>query len=132
MFIHSVSFQSIMSPTVPVGGPVTMRYTYDSGENYAVISITIYCEAAKGTHARYQWFLNGTLLHDRGSFYYVNHQHPELAMLMLSVGDSSAGTYHCEVSDSFDNTTAISSRRLYLDKHSTVDPFFHDVSQTSS
>ncbi|XP_030273400.1 Fc receptor-like protein 3 isoform X2 [Sparus aurata] len=109
--------EKIPLEVVPVGGPVTMRYTYDSGENYAVISITIYCEAAKGTHARYQWFLNGTLLHDRGSFYYVHHQHPELAMLMLSVGDSSAGTYHCEVSDSFDNTTAISSRRLYLDKH---------------
>ena len=101
-----------------------MRYTYDSGENYAVIGVTVYCEAAKGTHARYQWFLNETLLHDRGSFYYVDQQPPELAMLMLSVGDSSAGTYHCEVSDSFDNTSALSSRRLYVDKQSTVDPFF--------
>ncbi|XP_036948464.1 muscle M-line assembly protein unc-89-like isoform X4 [Acanthopagrus latus] len=109
--------EKIPLEVVPVGGPVKMPYTYDSGENYDVIGVTFYCKAEKGTHPRYQWFLNGTLLDDRGSFYYVDHQPPEMAMLMLSVGDSSAGTYHCEVSDSFDNTTAISSRRLYLDKH---------------
>ncbi|KAM8773275.1 platelet endothelial cell adhesion molecule [Acanthopagrus schlegelii] len=108
--------EKIPLEVVPVGGPVKMPYTYDGGENYDVIGVTFYCKAEKGTHPRYQWFLNGTLLDDRGSFYYVDHQPPEMAMLMLSVGDSSAGTYHCEVSDSFDNTTAISSRRLYLDK----------------
>ncbi|XP_073328643.1 platelet endothelial cell adhesion molecule [Pagrus major] len=101
---------------VPVGGPVTMRYDHHSGENYAVISLSFYCKAAKGTHPRYQWFLNKTLLHDRGSFYSVVHQPPEQSILMLSVGRSSAGTYHCEVSDSFDNTIAIRSKGRYVDK----------------
>ncbi|XP_029310269.1 hemicentin-2 isoform X2 [Cottoperca gobio] len=108
--------QWISLEVVPVGGPVTMRYDYDIGENYAVISLRFYCKAAKGSLPRYQWFLNKTLLHDRGSFYYVVNQPPEESVLILSVGRSSTGSYHCEVSDSFDNTTAISSKMLYLDK----------------
>ncbi|XP_042340419.1 uncharacterized protein LOC121941657 [Plectropomus leopardus] len=101
---------------VPVGGPVTMHYDYDVGENYAVIGLRFYCKAAKGSLPRYQWFLNKTRLHDQGSFYSVVNQPPEQSILLLSVGRSSAGTYHCEVSDNFDNTTAISSRTLYMDK----------------
>lgn len=112
----------MMSPTVPVDGPVTMHYDYDIGENYAVVGLRFYCKAAKGSLPRYQWFLNKTLLHDRGSFYYAVHQPPEQSILLLSVGRSSAGTYRCEVSDNFDNTTVISSGRRYLDKEGTVDP----------
>lgn len=111
-----------MSPTVPVGRPVTMHYDYDVGENYAVIGLRLYCKSANGSLPRYQWFLNKTLLHDRGSFYHVVNQPPEQSILLLSVGRSSAGTYHCQVSDSFDSTTAISSKRRYLDKEGTVDP----------
>ncbi|XP_044047330.1 Fc receptor-like protein 3 isoform X2 [Siniperca chuatsi] len=101
---------------VPVGGPVMMHYEYDIGENYAVISLRFYCKVVKGSLPRYQWFLNNTLLHGRGSFYNVVNQPPEQSKLLLSVGRSSAGTYHCEVSDSYDSTTAISSKRQYLDK----------------
>lgn len=93
-----------------------MHSDSDIGDNYAVIGLRFYCKAAKGSLPRYQWFLNKTLLHDRGSFYYVVNQPPEQSVLLLSVGRSSTGMYHCEVSDSFDNTTAISSKRRYLDK----------------
>uniref|UniRef100_A0A1A7WDQ1 Ig-like domain-containing protein n=1 Tax=Iconisemion striatum TaxID=60296 RepID=A0A1A7WDQ1_9TELE len=99
-----------------VGGPVSIQSQYDMAENYAVIGLRFYCKAAKGTHPRFQWFLNQTLLSNKGSFYYVFDQLPEQSILLLSVGRSSAGTYHCEVSDSFDNTTAISSRRHHVDK----------------
>ncbi|KAM7393833.1 hypothetical protein PAMP_020673 [Pampus punctatissimus] len=101
---------------VPVGGPVTISYDYDIGENYDVIGLRFYCKVAKGSHLRYWWFLNKTLLREQGSFYYVANQPPEQSVLLLSVGRSSAGTYHCEVSDSFDNTTAISSKTYYIDK----------------
>ncbi|XP_069561132.1 Fc receptor-like protein 3 isoform X1 [Brachyistius frenatus] len=101
---------------VPVGGPVTMRSDFDTGENYAVVGLHLYCKAAKGSHPRYQWFLNRTLLRDRGSFYYVVDQAPEQSTLLLSVGRSSAGSYHCEVSDSFDNTTTLRSPTCYLDQ----------------
>uniref|UniRef100_A0A8C9YIP2 Si:dkey-93h22.7 n=1 Tax=Sander lucioperca TaxID=283035 RepID=A0A8C9YIP2_SANLU len=108
--------QRIPLEVVPVGGPVMMHFDYDVGENHAVIGLRLYCKAAKGSLPRYQWFLNNTLLHDRGRFFYVVNQPSEQSILLLSVGRSSAGTYHCEVSDSFDNTTAIGSKRLYLDK----------------
>ncbi|XP_077380647.1 platelet endothelial cell adhesion molecule isoform X6 [Festucalex cinctus] len=101
---------------VSVGGPVMMHYDYDIGQNYAVIGLRLYCKARKGSHPRYQWFLNQTLLQGRGSFYYVVNQPPDQSILLLSVGRSSTGTYHCEVSDIFDNTTAISSNKQYIDK----------------
>lgn len=126
-FSYHVSFQLIMSPTVPVGGPVTIRSDIHLGENYAVIAVAFYCQAAKGTHPQYQWFLNKTLLHDNGSFYNMYHYPPRQSLLMLSVGRDSAGTYHCEVSDNFDNTTAISSKRHYVDKEGTVDPLLYSI-----
>ncbi|KAM9819787.1 uncharacterized protein ACBT44_009441 isoform 2-T2 [Syngnathus typhle] len=101
---------------VSVGGPVVMHYDFDIGQNYAVIGLRFYCKATKGTHPRFQWFLNQTLLQDRGKFYYVVNQPPDQSILLLSVGSSSAGTYYCEVADIFDNTTAISSNKQYIDK----------------
>nr|XP_040041770.1 contactin-5 isoform X1 [Gasterosteus aculeatus aculeatus] len=105
----------ILLKVVPVGGPVRIRYDYDV-ENYAVIGLRFYCRAAKGSLPQYRWFLNKTLLHDRGSFYHVVNQPPEQSILLLSAGRSSAGTYHCDVSDSFDSSSSISSNKLYLDK----------------
>lgn len=107
-------------PTVPVSGPVTMHYDYDTGENYAVTGLRFYCKAEKGSHPHYQWFHDKTLLQDRGTYYYVVDQMPQRSILLLSVGRESAGTYYCEVSDSFDNSTTISSKRRYLDKEGTV------------
>ncbi|XP_061625838.1 platelet endothelial cell adhesion molecule isoform X2 [Phyllopteryx taeniolatus] len=101
---------------VSVSGPVMMHYDYEIGKNYAVIGQRFYCKATKGSHPRYQWFLNQTLLQGRGSFYYTVNQPPDQSILLLSVGRSSAGTYHCEVSDIFDNTTAISSKKQYIDE----------------
>lgn len=120
-FMVCVSFFTVqLCLTVPVGGPVTMNYDNDVGEDHTVIGLRFYCKAAKGSMPRYQWFLNNAPLHDRGSFYYVVDQPPERSMLLLSVGRSSTGTYHCEVSDSFDNATAISSKRQYIDRKGAV------------
>lgn len=104
----------MLCPPVPVGGPATMSYDYDFGENYAVIGMRLYCQAAKGSHPRYQWFRNEMLLHHQDSFYIVN-QRPQGSILLLSGGLSSDGTYHCEVSDSFDNTAVIRSNKMYID-----------------
>ncbi|KAM6939545.1 Fc receptor-like protein 5, partial [Xenentodon cancila] len=108
--------QHLSLKVVPVGGPVEMHYNYDMAENYAVIGLRFYCKAAEGSHPHVDWYLNNVLLSERGSFYYVFNQLPFQSILLLSVGSRSAGSYHCEVSDSFDNSTAISSKRLYLDK----------------
>lgn len=103
-------------PTVPVSGPVRMHYEYDTGENYAVTGLRFYCKAAEGSHPHFQWYINATPLSGQGNFYSIFNQLPEQSILLLSVGRSSAGTYHCKVSDSFDNTSAICSIRLYLDE----------------
>ncbi|XP_077462048.1 uncharacterized protein LOC144077858 isoform X2 [Stigmatopora argus] len=102
---------------VSVGGPVVMHYDYDIGENYAVVALTFYCKTTKGSFPRYRWFLNKTLLQNRGSFYYTvsNNQQLDQSILLISVGRSSMGTYHCEVSDMFDNATVISSKKTYID-----------------
>ncbi|TNM85451.1 hypothetical protein fugu_007722 [Takifugu bimaculatus] len=101
---RTVYSQWIPIEVVPVSGPVTMTYDYDVGENYAVIGL------------KYRWFLNETLLNDSGSFYYVVNRPPEQSILLLSVGRRSAGTYRCEVRDSFDDSSAISSKRLFVSK----------------
>jgi len=99
-----------------------MYYEHDMAANFAVIGLRLFCKAAKGSHPRIQWYLNKTSLHGRGSFYNVfEEQLPEQSILLLSVGNSSAGTYHCEVSDSFDNTSVIRSLGRYLDKEGTAD-----------
>ncbi|XP_033181834.1 platelet endothelial cell adhesion molecule-like [Anabas testudineus] len=97
-------------------GQVMMTYECDMGENYAVVHVRFFCKVAKGSHPSYKWFLNNTLLSEQQSFYRVDNQPPGESMLLLSVGRESAGTYHCEASDSFDNTTSISSMKLYMDK----------------
>lgn len=112
---------SIMSPTVPVGGPITVQYDYDVGENYGVIQVSFHCKAANGSLPRYQWYCNETLLRGPGSFYRVVNQDPGQSMLKVAVGQSSNGVYHCEVSDSFDNTNTLRSKRHYLDADGTVD-----------
>lgn len=101
----------------PVEGPVSLRYDFDTGQNYAVVGVRLYCNVPKGTHVKYEWFLNNTLLPNvLGSVYRVVDEPPVRSILLLAVDRSSAGTYHCEASDEFDNTTAISSRTKYLDK----------------
>lgn len=105
-----------MSPTVPVVGPVTIGYDSDVGENFTVMGLGLRCRAAAGSHPQYRWFLNETLLHHRGSFYYVVNQPPQQSILLLAVGRTSAGTYRCEVQDSFDNSSTISSKWLFVSK----------------
>ena len=106
-----------------VGGPVVMHYDYDVGENFIINGLRFHCKAAKGTHLRYRWFLNGSLLEGQGEFYRVDHQPPERSILFLAPRRSSAGTYHCEVTHSFDNTTTMSSEKLYVDKEGTNTTF---------
>lgn len=102
---------------VPVEGPVSLYYNYETAQNYAVVGVRLYCNVSKGSHVKYEWFLNNTLLPKvLESFYSVVDEPPVRSILFLAVDRSTAGTYHCEASDEFDSTTAISSRTKYLDK----------------
>ncbi|XP_029007890.1 muscle, skeletal receptor tyrosine protein kinase [Betta splendens] len=101
---------------VPVSGPVNISYDYDTGQNYAVVHLRFHCRPAKGSHARFHWFLNDTLLPERGSFYRIIHKLPGESQLELHVEGRSAGTYRCEAYDSFDNSTGFSSKKQYMDE----------------
>lgn len=107
-----------MCPTVPVHGPVMMHYDYNIGENKALV-MRFYCKAANGSHPQYQWFLNETLLQNEGSFYHVVDDPPEQSILELE--KRKPGKYHCKVSDSFDITNVISSKRYHIKEEGTVD-----------
>lgn len=100
-----------------------LEFKYDIGSDYVVSGLTISCTVAKGTNPQYRWFLNETSLEGRGRFYQVYHVSPVMSALLLSVERSSAGTYHCEVWDSFDDTAVLKSRKHYIDKQGTDGSF---------
>ncbi|KAL1005512.1 hypothetical protein UPYG_G00060040 [Umbra pygmaea] len=100
---------------VTVGGTVTMTYDTDVGENFSIVGLRFYCSVERGTFPQYRWFLNGTFLEGRSNFYWVESQ-PERSILFLAVGSDSSGTYHCEVSDSFDDMNVVRSMEKYIDE----------------
>ncbi|KAM9769074.1 basement membrane-specific heparan sulfate proteoglycan core protein [Menidia menidia] len=100
---------------VRVGGPVTVRVEYDVAEDFSVVGLRLFCSVGRGSHPRFRWFLNRTALPGRGSFHHV-FQGPDRSILLLSVGGGAPGTYHCQVADSFDNSTVLQSPGRYLDK----------------
>ncbi|KAJ8001566.1 hypothetical protein DPEC_G00170810 [Dallia pectoralis] len=100
---------------VPVGGALRMHSDVDVRENFSIVGLRFYCSVERGNFLRYRWFLNGTALEGRGKFYEVASE-AERSILHLSVGRTSSGTYHCEVSNSFDNMTVIRSKARYIDK----------------
>ncbi|XP_030206382.1 uncharacterized protein si:dkey-93h22.7 isoform X5 [Gadus morhua] len=101
----------------PVGGPVTLTYEYITAEDFSVTAVTFFCRVAKGSHPRFQWFLNGTLLGpDAPAFYTLLQPSARQSVLLLPVDRRSSGTYHCRVSDLYDNTTGVPSGKLYLDR----------------
>lgn len=121
VYSDKFTYYCTLCPPVPVGGPAMMSYDIDIGDNYAVIGMRLYCQAAKGSHPRYQWFLNQTLLHNQDSLHIVD-QLPERSILLLSLVSASAGTYHCQVSDSFDNSTVFGSNKMYIDRKGIMSP----------
>ncbi|XP_048028264.1 basement membrane proteoglycan isoform X1 [Megalobrama amblycephala] len=97
-----------------VGGAVTMTPVTHTGRDFQVVGLVLRCKVERGTFPFYSWFLNNSRLEDRGGFYAVTWS--DNSVLMLSVGQDSAGFYHCEASDRFDNSTSIRSPRMLINK----------------
>ncbi|XDV51099.1 hypothetical protein PO909_020045, partial [Leuciscus waleckii] len=94
-----------------VGGAVTVTPVTNTGRDFQVVSLDLLCKVERGTFPLYRWFLNSTRLEGRGGFYTVASDD---SVLSLSVSPDSAGVYHCEASDSFDNTTSIRSAQMLI------------------
>ncbi|XP_056097750.1 Fc receptor-like protein 5 isoform X2 [Rhinichthys klamathensis goyatoka] len=97
-----------------VGGAVTVRPVTHTGRDFQVVGLVLLCKVERGTFPQYRWFLNSTRLEGRGGFYAVAWS--DDSALALSVGPDSAGFYHCEASDRFDNRTSVRSAKMLINK----------------
>lgn len=87
------------------------------GLDFQVVGMVLRCKVERGTFPHYSWFLNNSRLLGRGGFYSVAWS--DESVLALSVGQDSAGLYHCQASDRFDNSTSIRSPEMLISKEGT-------------
>uniref|UniRef100_A0A9J8AKS4 Si:dkey-93h22.7 n=1 Tax=Cyprinus carpio carpio TaxID=630221 RepID=A0A9J8AKS4_CYPCA len=100
-----------------VGGAVTVTPLKHVGLDFQVVGMVLRCKVERGTFPHYSWFLNNSRLLGRGGFYSVAWS--DESVLALSVGQDSAGLYHCQASDRFDNSTSIRSPEMLISKEGT-------------
>uniref|UniRef100_A0A9J7XY73 Si:dkey-93h22.7 n=1 Tax=Cyprinus carpio carpio TaxID=630221 RepID=A0A9J7XY73_CYPCA len=114
-----------------VGGAVTVTPLKHVGLDFQVVGMVLRCKVERGTFPHYSWFLNNSRLLGRGGFYSVAWS--DESVLALSVGQDSAGLYHCQASDRFDNSTSIRSPEMLISKEAlnTVSPLVVIVVFTS-
>ncbi|XP_016105151.1 platelet endothelial cell adhesion molecule isoform X1 [Sinocyclocheilus grahami] len=110
-----------------VGGAVTVTPFKQVGLDFQVVNVELHCKVERGTFPQYSWFLNDSRLLGQGGFY------ADKFVLSLSVGRDSAGFYHCQASDRFDNSTSIRSPKMLISKEAlnTVSPLVVIVVFTS-
>ncbi|XP_051966981.1 Fc receptor-like protein 3 [Xyrauchen texanus] len=99
---------------VSVGGAVTMIPFKHVGRDFQVYRLDVRCSVERGTFPHYRWFLNKTRLEGRGGYYAVDGT--DGSVLSLTVESRSAGFYHCEASDRFDNSTSVLSPKMLINK----------------
>ncbi|XP_053489891.1 Fc receptor-like protein 5 isoform X2 [Ictalurus furcatus] len=97
-----------------VGGNVTMSLEKAVGKDFDVYGVWLYCHVDKGTFPKYYWFLNYTRLESQGKFYRTFSPNHSGLMVRLDPSIATAGVYHCEVVNSFDNTSRVSSPRILI------------------
>lgn len=85
-----------------------MRLEKAVGQDFDVLGVWLFCRVKKGTFPQYYWFLNKSRLESQGSFYSTFYPDHSGLMVMLHPHSASAGVYHCEAINSFDNTTSVS------------------------
>ncbi|XP_058256186.1 Fc receptor-like protein 5 isoform X2 [Hemibagrus wyckioides] len=88
-----------------VGGTVTMTLQKSTGKDFEVSGVLLNCKVERGMHPHYNWFINNARLEGQGSFYRTFHPDNSVLTVSLYPNSGSAGFYHCEAFNSFDNTT---------------------------
>lgn len=97
-----------------VGGNVTMSLEKAVGQDFDVYGVWLNCHVDKGTFLQYYWFLNNTRLESQGKFNKTFSPNHSCLMVRLDPSIATAGFYHCEVFNSFDNTKRLSSPRILI------------------
>ncbi|MCJ8737481.1 hypothetical protein PDJAM_G00024470 [Pangasius djambal] len=95
-----------------VGGPMRMRLEKAVTQDFEVLGVWIYCSVEKGMFPQYCWFRNNKSLENQGPFYRTFH--PNHAGLMVRLHPDTAGSYHCEAFNLFDNATRVSGPRTLI------------------
>lgn len=93
---------------VPVGGAVDLQVQYLHDAASTVAAVLLRCALAQGTFPEFAWFLNDTLLGEKGASHLMTHRNRTL--LLVPVIAENSGYYHCEAKDSFDDTPWVRSQ----------------------
>ncbi|XP_023672738.2 Fc receptor-like protein 5 isoform X2 [Paramormyrops kingsleyae] len=101
---------------VPVGGAVHLQVQYLHDAASTVVAVLLRCTLAQGTFPEFAWFLNDTLLGEKGASHLMTDQNGTL--LLIPVMAENSGYYHCEAKDSFDDTPWLRSQEHLI--HSSV------------
>ncbi|KAK2874716.1 hypothetical protein Q8A67_021869 [Cirrhinus molitorella] len=114
-----------------VRGAVTMTPVKHMGLDFQVVRVELRCKVERGTFPHYSWFLNNSRLVGQVGFYAVDWS--DESVLSLSLGQDSAGFYHCQATDRFDNSTSIHSPKMLISNEvlNTVSPLVAIVVFTS-
>ncbi|XP_066560628.1 inactive tyrosine-protein kinase 7 isoform X2 [Amia ocellicauda] len=89
---------------VPVQGQITLESQKIHNEHWIIERIILNCSVERGSHPRYSWYLNGSQLQEQGRCLVLSSIHPK-----------NTGFYHCEVSDSFNDTNTIKASPYFID-----------------
>lgn len=83
-------------------------------ENFEVHGVWLFCHVERGTFPQYYWFHNKRRLDKSQPFYTIFNLGDSGLVVSLYPDSGSAGFYHCEAVNSFDNTTRVSSPRTLI------------------
>ncbi|XP_076879682.1 Fc receptor-like protein 3 [Brachyhypopomus gauderio] len=97
-----------------VGGAVTMRLQ-KAEESFMVVAVSLYCSVERGTFPHFSWFRNNSRLKDKGPDHSVFGEHSS-GLSLWSLGPWSAGYYHCEAGNKFNNATRLHSQKTLITK----------------
>uniref|UniRef100_A0A8C9TVU0 Ig-like domain-containing protein n=1 Tax=Scleropages formosus TaxID=113540 RepID=A0A8C9TVU0_SCLFO len=106
--VQELSSNTVTLEVVPVGGEVRLRVDYLYDASSTVAAVLLQCAVAMGTFPEYAWFRNNTRLGEQGDSEVTANRGRSL--LLTPAGAGNSGYYHCQVKDSFDNTSWTASR----------------------
>ncbi|XP_036442396.1 contactin-4 isoform X3 [Colossoma macropomum] len=109
---RTVSSKPVNITVESVGGAVTMKVNRTVVNISEVWAVWLRCSVQRGTFPEYSWFLNNTRLEKQDLFLHQTNN----AVFQVILVPETAGLYHCEAANAFDNTTRVLSQKWLINK----------------
>ncbi|XP_048871488.1 Fc receptor-like protein 5 isoform X2 [Brienomyrus brachyistius] len=93
---------------VPVGGAVHLQVQYLHDAASTVVAVLLRCTLTRGTFPEFAWFLNDTLLGEKGASHLMTDRNGTL--LLVPIMAENSGYYRCEAKDSFEESPWLRSQ----------------------